>query len=43
MYNNIMILQEIRECQNCKKIGISMPLIYNESGRWVCPLCEGDN
>jgi len=40
MRNYVMVLEEFRECQSCKKYGISVPLIYDESDRWICPMCD---
>jgi transposase-like protein len=42
MRNDIMSIQEYRECQSCKKYGFTIPLKLDESGRWVCPLCDYD-
>jgi len=38
-----MSFQEFHECQSCKKYGYySIPLKLEESGRWVCPMCDYD-
>jgi hypothetical protein len=42
MPNDIVSFQEFRECQSCKKYGYSIPLKLEESGRWVCPMCDYD-